>query len=65
MRVAAIGILLGLVAASPAQQDKPDKPEDNGTVIRTETRVVLVDAVVTDKKGGYVRDLTKKDFKVW
>jgi VWFA-related protein len=64
-QAAAIGILLGLVAASPAQQDKPDKPEDNGTVIRTETRVVLVDAVVTDKKGGYVRDLTKKDFKVW
>jgi VWFA-related protein len=62
MRVAAIGILLGLAAGSPAQQDKP---EENGTVIRTETRVVLVDAVVTDKKGAYVRDLTKKDFKVW
>ncbi len=62
MRVAAIGILLALAAAAPAQQDKP---ENNGTVIRTETRVVLVDAVVTDKKGAYVRDLTKKDFKVW
>ena len=35
------------------------------TVIRTETRVVLVDSVVTDKKGNYVPDLTQKDFKVY
>jgi VWFA-related protein len=34
------------------------------TVIRTETRLVLVDTVVTDKKGNYIRDLTQKDFKV-
>jgi len=40
-------------------------PSDSGNVIRTETKVVLVDAVVTDKKGAYKRDLTEKDFKVW
>ena len=40
-------------------------PADSGAVIRTETRLVLVDTVVTDKKGEYVRDLTQKDFKVW
>jgi VWFA-related protein len=34
-------------------------------VIRTETRVVLVDAIVTGKNGTYVRDLTAKDFRVW
>ena len=34
-------------------------------VIRTETRLVLVDTVVTDKKGNYIRDLAQKDFKVW
>lgn len=39
-------------------------PANTGTVIRTETKQVLVDAVVTDKKGTYVRDLTQKDFKV-
>ena len=33
--------------------------------IRTESRIVLVDAVVTDKKGNYVRELTQKDFKVY
>ncbi len=48
--------LLRLNAQETAQPD---------TVIRTETRLVLVDAVVTDKKGNYVRDLTGKDFKVW
>jgi VWFA-related protein len=34
-------------------------------VIRTETREVLVDAIVTNKKGEYVRDLTAKDFRLW
>ena len=34
-------------------------------VIKTESRIVLVDAVVTDKKGNYLRDLTQKDFKVY
>ncbi|HYL75581.1 MAG TPA: VWA domain-containing protein [Bryobacteraceae bacterium] len=48
----------------PAQQN-PQTPPDSGAVIRTETKVVLVDAVVTDKKGNYLRDLTAKDFKVW
>lgn len=34
-------------------------------VFRSETRLVLVDTVVTDKKGNYIRDLAQKDFKVW
>ena len=33
--------------------------------IRTETRVVLVDTIVTDKRGDYVKGLTAKDFRVW
>jgi VWFA-related protein len=47
-----------------AQQSSPANPPDQ-TVIRVETREVLVDAVVTDKKGNYVRDLAQKNFKVW
>src|ERR1700723_1134025 len=47
-----------------AQQSAPEAATDPG-VIRTETRLVLVDTVVTDKKGDYVRDLAQKDFKVW
>ena len=34
-------------------------------VIQTETRLVLVDAVVTGKKDQPVRDLSAKDFRVW
>lgn len=33
--------------------------------IRTETRVVLVDTIVTDKQGDYVQNLTAKNFHVW
>jgi len=36
-----------------------------GLTIRAETRVVLVDAVVADKKGKFIRDLTQKDFRIW
>jgi len=43
---------------------RAQQPE-TGVVIQTETKLVLVDSVVTDKKGQYVRDLTMKDFKVW
>ena len=32
---------------------------------QSETKVVLVDAVVTGKQGDYIRDLTAKDFHVW
>jgi VWFA-related protein len=70
---------LGLFAVSAfpaplrAQNPEPAKPEAaaqqqtilTGPVIRTESRVVLVDAVVTDKRGNYVHDLTQKDFKVF
>src|SRR5215813_3233119 len=34
-------------------------------IIKRESKLVLVDAVVTDKKGNYVHDLTEKDFKIY
>ncbi|MEO8097549.1 MAG: VWA domain-containing protein [Acidobacteriota bacterium] len=34
-------------------------------VERTETRSVLVDVLVADKKGNYIRDLAEKDFQVY
>jgi VWFA-related protein len=55
---------LFLAVYGAAQQTAP-LPADPNTVLRVETNVVLVDAVVTDKKGNYVRDLKQKDFKVW
>src|SRR5579864_569345 len=52
------------VSAAQAQQQPATNTSGTG-VIRVETRLVLVDSVVTDKKGNYVRDLTSKEFKVW
>ncbi len=50
-------------AAKPATPPTPgtEQAVATGTVIRTESRIVLVDAVVTDKKGKYVPDLTQND----
>src|SRR5580704_663713 len=44
--------------ASPAEQQPV-------VVIKKESKLVLVDSVVTDKKGNYVRDLAQNDFKVF
>jgi VWFA-related protein len=57
------GVLFFAGAAAQAQQ--AGAPAGSQTVIRTETRLVLVDTVVTDKKGAYVHDLVLKDFRVW
>jgi VWFA-related protein len=60
-----------LAAQAPPQEQAapapaaPAEPQTSPVVIRKESRLVLVDAVVTDKKGNYVRDLTDKDFKVF
>jgi VWFA-related protein len=54
--VKAFTILLG-IACITAKAQAP--------VFQSESKVVLVDAVVTGKKGEYIRDLTAKDFRVW
>jgi VWFA-related protein len=56
-------LLAGILGVSSGLA-QAQQPADSGAVIKTETKLVLVDAVVTDKKGAYVRDLTAKDFKV-
>jgi VWFA-related protein len=58
--VAALALLaptLG-VSQAPAEGAPP-------TIIRAETRLVLVDAVVRDKKGKLATDLGAKDFRLW
>ena len=51
-------------AAPQSPQQTSAEPQSN-VVIRKETRLVLVDTVVTNKKGEYVRDLKQSDFKVY
>lgn len=53
-------ILAFCVSAPPraASQSKSDM------VVRSESRLVLVDTVVADKKGAYITDLAQKDFHV-
>jgi VWFA-related protein len=60
----------GISSGSPAQPPQTGRThdsakDDSAPVIKSEVRAVLVDSVVTDKKGNYIRDLTAKDFRVW
>ncbi|MGB8886788.1 MAG: VWA domain-containing protein [Candidatus Korobacteraceae bacterium] len=60
------GWLLAWSQTQEAPQTQPQAAEGSTTpTIKAETRLVLVDTVVTDKKGNYIRDLTQKDFRVW
>jgi VWFA-related protein len=50
----------------PAQSQSAPAASDTSTpVFKAETRLVLVDTIVTDKQNNYITDLTAKDFKVW
>ena len=65
-----------LVAAEVRAQQSTSQEQTSATaapadtagpqaIIKKESNLVLVDAVVTDKKGDYVHDLTQKEFKVY
>ena len=58
--------LLFAQEAQPAQAPAPAANQQTlAPVIKTESRLVLVDAVVTDKKGNYIHDLAQGDFRVF
>ena len=72
MRICRSTILAGVLAAMTGfalygqeASAPPAPPSSSGAVFKSESRLVLVDAVVTDKKGAYIHDLTAKDFKVF
>jgi len=45
---------------------QPEAASNSSTpTFRAETKLVLVDTVVTDKGGRHITDLEQKDFKVW
>src|SRR4051812_48519441 len=52
----------------PATQQQPAAgplAASQATVFKAQTQLGLVDSIVTDKKGNYIRDLKQKDFRVW
>jgi VWFA-related protein len=55
-----LGIAISLVALPP----QVSKDDVNTPAVRVSTRLVLVDAVVTDKAGQRITDLRKDDFTV-
>src|SRR5207248_6584617 len=66
------GLFGGVHSVRAQQQPAPPPPQASApadqqvvAVIKKEAKLVLVDAVVTDKKGNYIRDLPQNDFKVY
>src|SRR5260370_5974583 len=51
--------------APPPPQAAATAEQQPVVVIKKESKLVLVDSVVTDKKGNYIRDLTQNEFKVF
>jgi VWFA-related protein len=58
LAIAAAGVAVN------AQQPNPGESASKAVTIAA-SRTVLVDAVVKDKKGKFIRDLSAKDFRVW
>src|SRR5215469_15572902 len=56
-------------APAPSAQTPPanqgSAPAGPPIVFKSQSKLVLVDSIVTDKKGNYIRDLTQKDFRIW
>ena len=60
----AVVLTLVLTLSARSQQANPLATEATPTITK-ETGLVIVDTVVTDKQGNYIRDLTQKDFRVF
>ena len=60
-----IFLALLVIAASVCALAQEPAAITSTTVIKAETREVLVDTIVTDKQGHYIKGLTAKDFRVW
>ncbi len=58
-------IVPAIVRAQQSSAPTTGAPRSASPVLRTDSHVVRVDVIVTDKKGNYVHDLTAKDFHVF
>jgi VWFA-related protein len=62
-----VTVLAQTQESQPQTQNQASAPASDGStpVFKVETRLVLVDTIVTDKAGNYITNLTARDFKVW
>ncbi len=65
-------VILGLLGtsspqapAAPAGGQNPSAVATSPGIIKSESNLVLVDVIATDKKGNYIKDLKKDDFRVF
>ena len=61
-------VCASLVAAQTAPQKSsapPEQPARSSETLRTQTRLIAIDVVVTDSHGAPVRGLTKDDFQIF
>lgn len=49
----------------PTQPQQPNQQQNQEAIVRISTQLVQVDAVVTDKKGNHIEDLTTDDFELF
>jgi VWFA-related protein len=62
-----LGLNTATAPAVPAggQDPAPAAGQNPPVVIKTETNLVLVDVIATDKKGNYIKDLQRQEFHVY
>jgi VWFA-related protein len=53
-----------LFAQGPMPTPSPTPPEEDGEVIRVNSKLVQMETIVKDKKGNLVKDLTAEDFEL-
>jgi len=55
------------IPAAPGREKKPSPEAAQAApgVLKSEANMVLVNVIVTDKQGGYLRDMKQKDFHVF
>ncbi len=63
LALALVGLVAGVATAQDATPTSPNITET--PVVRAESRLVLVDTVVTDKKGNHIRDIAPGEFHVF
>lgn len=54
-----------LAVSASAQVPTSGAPEPDDDIVKISTTLIQIDAVVTDKKGNVVTDLTAKDFEIF